>query len=234
MKELKFEHPACKSCRSRSSSVFCDLAAEHLDNISDAKNCSYYPKTETIFQEGNRPKGVYCINSGKVKVYRLSQDGKEHIVRLVGPGDVIGYKALLGSDIYTETAAALEPTVVCFVPQEAFMEVVKGSPDFPMRMMELLSSNLQEVETRLANWAQKSVRERLAETLLMLYTSYGVDSQDHLNVELTREDLAGIVGTATESLIRTLSDLKKRKLIAVKGRNIKILNTKELAELANV
>lgn len=230
----KQEDPRCETCGLRQDSVFCDLPHSQVENISYKKSCIHAKRGDIIYDEGSVPKGLYCIHAGNFKVYQRGPDGKDQILKLCKPGDVLGYRALLGGGQHVNTVEAIDQAVICFVPRVQFMEVINGHAPFPMRMMQLLSTDLKDAERRLTYWTQRPVRERLAETLLLLQESYGQNEEGHINITLRREDLANVIGTATETLIRALNDLKREELIHVERKKIAVLDERRLLHLANV
>jgi CRP-like cAMP-binding protein len=188
-----------------------------------------------IFYEGNQPQGLYCISSGKVKIHKLGDDGKEQIVRLAKDGSIIGYRSLLSNENYFATATAIEDTVVCFFPKAVYLNLLLNNSSFSMKTIQMLSSDLKIAEQMITNMAQKHVRERMAETLLLLKEFFGTeDDKATINTILTREDIGSIAGTTTETSIRVLSDFNKNKIIKLNGKKIKIINPKELTRIANL
>jgi len=215
--------------------VLCKAKHEYLEEMNAQKVCNTYKKGQTLFNEGSHPFGVYCINTGKVKLAHLGDDGKEQIIRLLKGGDVIGYRALLSGDRYSASAVALEDTQVCFIPKELFANILKNDASLAFEMMKLLSDELHRTEMKLTHLAQKPVRERLAETLLFIKETYGFEEDGiTLNVRLSREEIANLVGTATESTIRLLSEFKKDNMVELDGKKIKIINQKKLVRTANL
>lgn len=228
-------NPNCAACESRFKSIFCDLDSVDLEQIGETKSCGVFKKGQVIFQEGSRPMGIYCINQGKVKVYKTGDDGKEQIIRLEKEGSMLGYRAVLSGEHYSATATALEESKVCFIPKSVFMSILSHNTAMSFQMMKLLSHDLRTAEERITTLAQKPVRERLAEVLIFVKETYGVEADgETINVTLTREELANIVGTATETLIRLLADFKHEHLIELEGKKIKLVNQKALLHLANV
>lgn len=227
---------SCSDCSSRSQSVFCELEKGDLDHLDLSKTCNIYKKGQVIFHEGNVPMGLFCIQRGKAKIFKTGVDGKDQIVRLASNGDVLGYRALLGEDSYTATATALEECMICFLDRKTLFQLIQENKEFSWKIIQMLSNQLKDAENYLKDMAQKSVRERLAEIILILKNKYGVDNADPtiINAKLTREELASFVGTATETLIRLISDLKNENIIATKGRQIQILNLESLMEIANL
>jgi CRP-like cAMP-binding protein len=235
MGKQKGLHLDCHHCESRFKSVFCDLHEGELEALNDHKSCASYKKGQVIFMEGHPPHGLYCVNRGKIKVHQRGDIGKEHIVRLVGDGDIMGYRALLSGGYYSCSATALEDADICFVPRDIFFSMVSKDVSLSMAVMKLLSDDLKEAEHRLTNLAQKPVRERMAETLLFIKETYGFEPDGKiLNVSLTREDIAGMVGTATETAIRLLSEFKSDGMIDLQGKRIALLDHKALVRTANL
>ncbi len=229
------EQPHCQSCHARFRSVFCDLNGQELDELDEHKGCIHVKKGQVIFQEGSRAQGLYCINDGKIKLSKTGDEGKDHIVQLVKEGDIIGYNAVLSGEPYSLTATAIEDSKICFVPKSFFFQVVESNGNLSLQIMKLLSSSLKSTQKNLTDIAQKPVRERLAEALLFLKETYGYESDEEtLNVILTREEIANIVGTATETVIRLLSEFNHDQMIALNGKRIKILNHKALLKTANI
>lgn len=225
----------CKTCEERKHCLFSNLEECYLDQISDNKNSNYYSKGSILFQENNYPLGLFGIFKGKVKIYKTSETGKEHILKLAKKGDVLGYRALISGEKYEVSAAALEDCYTCFIPKNLFLDTLKSSSNLTGNVVSLLTHDLKAAEDKIADLAQKSVKERLAEALLMLQDYYGIEEESQtINVSLSREDLANLVGTATETLIRTLTEFKKNEIIALKGKKISLLKPKMLERLANM
>ncbi|WP_416437492.1 Crp/Fnr family transcriptional regulator [Phnomibacter sp. MR] len=230
-----FEHVDCSRCDKRQSSIFCNTHGEPLGDLSDSKTCSVYKKGQVIFHEGGHPFGVYCVNKGKIKLSIIGDEGKEQIVRLARDGDVLGYRSMLVNERYNATATVLEDSQVCFIPREIFMKTLRSDSSLSFEMMKLLSNQLREAEVKLTHLAQKPVRERLAETLLFLKETYGYEPDStQIAVQLTREEIANLVGTATETAIRLLSELNKEGVIELSGKKISIKDVRELSRVANL
>ena len=230
-----FDHINCSQCPHRHGSIFCNTEENVLDELSDTKSCIMFRKGETIFHEGGHGFGIYCINSGKIKLSITGEEGKEQIVRMAKKGDVLGYRAVISNERYGASAVALEDSNICFIPKEQFLQALKTDGNLGFETLKLLSHQLKEAEQKLTHLAQKPVRERLAESLLFLKETYGYDGESQsISVQLSREDIANLVGTATETAIRILSEMNRDKIIDLNGKKISILNEKELARIANV
>lgn len=175
------------------------------------------------------------MNSGVVKVCKTASNGKEQILYLAKEGDFLGYHALLGEESYSNSATIIKDAKICFIPKEAFLGSMMKNPDFFRRITKQLSHELGILEEKLIDASQKSIRERLAFLLLQLANTYGVDGEVHQQIDLilSREEIAGMVGTATESVIRLLSEFNKDGLIELDGKKIRIKDKKGLVRLSD-
>ncbi len=225
----------CENCEARYKSIFCDLKSEHLAVINEHKGCNIYKKGQTIFSEGFFPQGLFCINAGKIKISQASNNGREQIVRLTKEGDILSYRALLSGEKYSASAVALEDCNVCLIPKEIFFKVIESESSLSMQIMKLLSHDLGKAEHKMTDLAQKPVRERMAEALLFLKETYGTESDGKtLSITLSREEIANVVGTATETAIRLLSEFKADGVIELQAKKIKIINSEKLIKTANI
>ncbi len=227
-------NPKCASCGSRHKSVFCSLNSEQLIELDEEKSCDIYSKGEAIFKEGSYPRGLFCVNKGKVKLSRTGAEGKEQILRFAKAGDVMGYNSMLSNKPLAATATALEDASICFIPAKEFFSLLKDDPRFSLNMLELTAKNWHTASRLLTDMAQKSSKQRLAEMLLWLKETFGLDEDDCIDVKLSREEIASMVGTATEAVIRLLSDLKKKGLIHLDGKKIQLVDIHGLATLAEL
>lgn len=226
----------CENCKSLRGTILAELSPDEINKVESDKTCNFYKKGQTIFFEGNFPDGLFCIREGKVKIFKTGNEGKEQIIRLAKTGDVIGYRALIAGEKYNATAATLEDSKICLIRKNVIFELFRKNDRFSMKLIRLLSHDLGDIENHFVQLAQKPVRERLAETLLILKDTYGMDSDNDslLNISLSREDLANIVGTATETVIRLLTELKNENIIYTKARKIGILDLNKLIEEGNL
>jgi CRP/FNR family transcriptional regulator len=224
----------CSACGGYKVSPFCNYNGDALASIENNKHCIQYKKGEVIFQEGSYPHGVHCINQGKVKLFKAGVEGREQIIRFAKAGDLVGYRALLSGEPYSSSAGCLEDVTVCFIPKEVLMAFIHDQPDFSMILMRRACHELGEAARIITNMAQKSTRERLAEMLLLLNHTFGTDADGALDVRLTREELASLVGTATESLIRLLADFKEEGLIGTENKKIFLKNIAGLVKAGKV
>ncbi|MBK7690805.1 MAG: Crp/Fnr family transcriptional regulator [Bacteroidetes bacterium] len=225
----------CRDCPNCRISVFSDLKNDDFEKLNYEKSVVTLHKGQVLFLQDSKPHGLYCIKKGKVKIYRRGSEGKEQIVRLANDADVVGYRALLSNENYQCGAAALEETTLCYVPKHMVEQLMEDNTVIYKKMVNLLASDLKQAEHKLSDLAQKPVRERVAESLFLLKGKYGLESDGQtLNVVLSREELANIVGTATESLIRVLSDFKKEGIVELEQKRIKILDEDHLFRTAHL
>lgn len=229
------DRPECSTCRVFKKSYFSILENEDLENLRFEKSSSFYKTGQLVFHEDSRAVGVYCLHSGKVKLYKAGHDGKEQIVRFVTPGELFGYRSVTGTRHYLSSAEAIEDSIVCFINTNAFSELLEKYPEITKKLLIALGRILNEAEDRMISIAQKPVRERLAEALLNLCHKFHPEGcKDENILNLSREDLANIVGSATETIIRLLSEFREEKLIAIEGRRIILKDVRKLKRIANI
>lgn len=230
------KHVNCDMCESRGKGIFCDLEHLPLTEVSRNKVMNTYKKGQVIFFQGNPPFGLYCVNSGKIKISKMGNDGKEAIVRLASGGDVLGHRSLFSNENYTATATALEDTAICFLDKKFIFKAIQEQPTVAMNIIQKLSKEMGTAETRSASMSQKTVRERLAELLITLGKSYGVveNGRTRLDIKLTREEMASMIGTTNETVIRFMSELKDEGVIEQEGKIIFIKNDEALLDMANL
>lgn len=210
--------------------VFLDEAKsiQELKNLSNKAKVKTYKKKDLIYIEGSIPNYLYLLQTGKVKTFRAHEHGKELIISLLKDGDFFGYTTLLDDTPYNESAEALDEATIILIPKDDFYALLNNNHGVMKRFVKLLSNEIQDKEEQLLKMAYSSVKKRVAEALLKLQKQYQKNAKDAFSIAISRDDLANIVGTATESLIRTLSDFKAEKLVEIKGSNITIINTKAL------
>ena len=218
----------------RSDSIFKHLTQEELDLLNFDKTVEQFKRGSVIYRESSRINGCYCIHKGIIKVFKTGIDGKEQIIRFAQAGDIIGFRSVLSSELACTTAEVLDDAVTCYIPSDTLVNLVKSNGNFSMELMQITCKELGEANAYITDIAQKTVRERLAEILIHLKNDFGLDSNHILQISLTREELANIVGTATESVIRLLSEFKQDQLIELNGRKIKILDEPGLIRIGNL
>jgi CRP-like cAMP-binding protein len=204
-----------------------------LEAFTNDRNVNTYRKKQIIYSEGNHPNRLYYVVKGKVKTFKRNEDGKELVTELYSPGDFLGYVALLEGAVYKDSAEALEKSELSVIPKEDFEELINNNKEVAQKFIKLLAKNVSSKEHQLLGLAYNSLRKKVAEAILLLRRKYQKDDDDKFTIDISRESLATIAGTATESLIRTLSDFRSEKMIDIKEGNIIILNQKKLENLVN-
>jgi len=200
----------CETCFVNND-LFRKMTKDEIDILSYIKNCNTYDKGDIIYSEGSRISGVYCLNSGIVKHYKTGNDGKEQIIRFSKAGEIFGYRSVLSNEAACTTAKVVEESSVCIIPAAHFMTLINTNSNFALSVIKLSCRELGDANQSILDIAQKNVRERLAEILLLLHENFGINKDGDLNIFLTREELAGLVGTATESVIRFTFRIQKRR-----------------------
>lgn len=234
MKPQELPIPFCNKCAFETGSLFRYLTPDEIDLLNFEKEYRQYKRGEVLYNEGSRISGFFCIHNGIIKVFKTGLDGKEQIIRFAKSGEIIAYRSVLSNEVACTSAKVIEDSRVCFIPSEILVSFVKSNSNYAHELLKLACHELGEANSFITDIAQKTVRERLAEILLLLVNDFGLDEQKYLQISLTREELANIVGTATESVIRLLSEFKTDNLVELNGRRIKILNKKGLEKISNV
>lgn len=212
----------CESCIIKEFNALKSLTRDELVRISVCKTGKIYKKGEVIFEEGETLNGVYCVKDGVCKLTKLSENGKDQVVKLVVKGGLLGKRSLVTDQVTNLSAVALNDMEMCFIPKSEIIADLSRNTNFTMDVLKTMANDLKDSDDSLVNMAQQSVKRRMAEILLYLHDNFGVDNENYLSIVLSREDYAGIVGTATESAIRILSQFKKDGIISTSGKRIKI------------
>lgn len=221
----------CEQCIVREFSSLKALNKDELLKIADCKTSFTIKKGESIFSEGENVNGIFCIKDGVCKLSKLSANGNEQIVKLVTKGELLGQRSMISEEPVNLSAVALDDMQVCFIPKTEIMGFFTQNNQFSMNVMKTICGDLKEADEHLVNMAQKPVKQRLAETLIYLRDTFGVNEDNSLKVKLSREELAGMTGTATESCIRFLSEFNKRGLIELSGKKITLLDSEGLRKV---
>jgi CRP-like cAMP-binding protein len=221
----------CESCIIKQFNSLKSLSKEELIRISSCKTSKTIKKGEVIFDEGEMLNGVFCVREGIGKLTKLSANGKDQTVTLVVKGELLGQRSIISEERTNLRATALNDMELCFIPKSEIMMDLNKNPNFTMDLLKRMAKDLKEADNVIVNMAQKSVRQRLAEAILNINESFGTNADGTLSILLSREDFASIVGTATESAIRVLSQFKKERLISTVGKQIKIENLEGLKRI---
>ena len=205
---------------------------EYLANHFTLQN---YKKNEIIHCEGETPTHLMCLLSGKVKVYKDGVGGRSQIIRMIKPVEYFGYRAYFSGQDYVTAAAAFEPSTICLIPMTAIVPLLKQNNELALFFIKLLSNDLGMADERTVSLTQKHIRGRLAESLIFLKESYGLEEDGStLSIYLSREDLANLSNMTTSNAIRTLSQFATEHLIAIDGRKIKLIDEEKLKKISKI
>lgn len=222
----------CEQCIVREFSSLKALNKEELLKVASCKTSYTIKKGEPLFEEGETINGVYCIKEGFCKLSKLSTNGKEQIVKLAKSGELLGQRSMVSDEPANLSAVALEDMEVCFIPKSEILGFFNKNNQFSLGLMKSVCWDLKESDLHVVSMAQKTVKNRLAETLLYLQDTFGKNADNTLKIQLSREELAGMSGTATESCIRILSEFNKSGLIEIVGKKIAIKDANKLKKIA--
>jgi len=204
-----------------------------LRSLTEDRSVNKYKKRQIIYSEGNHPGRLYYVLKGKVKAYKRNEDGKELVTELFSAGDFFGYIALLEGTVYRDTVEAFEESELAIIPKEDFEELLNNNKEVAQKFIRLLANNVTAKENQLLGLAYNSLRKKVAEALVLLQKKYQQTNGGVFSIDISRESLATIAGTATESVIRTLSDFRNEKLIDIKDGSITFINQKKLEHMIN-
>lgn len=213
---------------------FKHLSNNEFEELISESICKTYKKGSVIFPENTRTKGIYIVVSGILKMFKTGLEGKNQIIKFAKKDDIFGYRSVLSNELTCTSAKVIEETTLCFISKKSLLKLLNTNVLFTKELLLLACKELGDANSYITNVTQKSVRERIAETLVSLTDEFGLDNDNILQISLTREEFANIVGTATESIIRLLSEFKSDNLIELQGRKIKIVNILELKKTGNI
>ena len=202
-----------------------------LEGLSMNREPQKYAKKSTIYYEGDSPNYLYYLNSGQIKINKLHEDGKQYITEIVKDGEFFGYFPIMEGIPYSESAIATLESEILRIPKDDFLSLIQTNRDVSSKFIKMISNSLVEREKLLLSFAYDTVRKRLANALLSLNDRYKSEGANRVKIEISRSDLASIVGTASETVVRTLSDFKGEQLIQVEGKKIILLDTEGLARI---
>ena len=222
----------CEQCIVREFGSLNALGKEELLQLAKCKSTQIIKKGDTIFGEGDKLQGVFCVKKGVCKMTKLSANGKDQIVKLIKKGELLGQRSLIGDEPANLSAIALEDMEVCFIPKAEIIGFFNKNNQFSMNVMKTICVDLREADDVMVNMAQKNVKEKLAFTLVYLEQTFGSHADKSLKIQLSRDEIASMIGTATESCIRLLSEFKKLGLIELVGKKIILNDLSKLKKMA--
>jgi CRP/FNR family transcriptional regulator, polysaccharide utilization system transcription regulator len=222
----------CNHCINNANSIFYSLGEEDKKILSDKHRCLIFGKNQIIYREGERPDGLICLSAGKVKIYKEGIGGREQIVRMARPVGFIGYRALFAEENYMATSVALEDSTICIINRDALFRVLQTNSELSLKIIRSFATELGFSNSRTVTLTQKHIRGRLAESLIFLKDTYGLENDNEtIKVYLSREDIANLSNMTTSNAIRTLSNFATESIIAIDGRKIRI---KDLVRLERI
>jgi len=223
----------CTRCLNGGYGFFCALPRAQRDRLEYARMERRYARGEVVFREGDPAHAMYCIQRGAVKLYKLGQSGEEVVIRLLGVGEIMGYRPMFAKDPFAATAVALEDSVICTIPRAAALATLRESPDLALRLLEKLAVELRVSEEQMMQRSLESVPQRTARFLLWLHeNSAAKNGVIPFGSILRREDMAMAIGTTPETFSRTLHELERRQIIGLARRAIHIRHRESLERLA--
>ena len=225
----------CRNCIDNENSVFNVLTPEQKEKLLEGSVCKSVRKGEIIFKEGETPQGLISLSKGKVKVFIAGIGGKEQIVRLARPVGFIGYRALFAQETHKATAVAIEDSDICIINKEVLYSVMRENTDLPLKIIQSFAAELGMTHNRTVTLTQKHIRGRLAESLIFLKDTYGLEKDGKtIKVYLSREDIANLSSMTTSNAIRTLSNFAHEGVISLDGKKIKILDFMKLENISEI
>ncbi len=232
---MQYINPFIELCIEGPSSIFKGLNQKDKETLSQHHSLFHIKKGNTLFKEGEKIRGLICLASGKVKVFRVGVGGREQIVKMVRPQGFIGYRSLFSEHVWAFSASAIEDSSFCTFEKSTFVKILKKNPDLTLKFVKLLSEELVFSNKRIVSLTQKHIRGRLAESLLMLRDTYGYEADGKtLRALLSREDVAHLSNMTTSNAIRTLSNMVSEGIIELKGRKITIMDTVTLEHISGL
>lgn len=225
------EEGRCENCIIRQLNALKALSKEELKKISDSKVTKSVKKGDALFEEGEKLNGVFCVRNGVSKLSKMSDNGKDQIVKIATKGEVLGQRSVITEESTNLSAVALNDMEVCYIPKNHLTDNISNNVEFTKAILVHMANDLKFADNVIVNMAQKTVRQRIAEALRYLDKNFGVDQDGYIAMTLTREDIANVVGTAKEACIRTLTSFKKEGWITTDGKRIKIEDDKALYRL---
>ena len=230
----KIPLPELDTCYQKLKRTFATLTADEARSLLAPGAVRYYKKGEQVYSEGARIKGCYFVYSGIIKIYQTGHEGKNQIIKFDREGDIFGFRSVIRREPACSSVETLTDAILCYIPDAALLHLIKSNAGFAYDMVQIACKELGESNHYIRDIAQKSVRERLAEVLLTIAADFGMEKDGTLKLNITREDLSNIVGTATETVIRLLSDYKSEGLVDSLGRKIVLLNIEKLKTIAGL
>jgi len=232
---MQYTNPYIELCLEGSSSIFKGLNQKDKDTIAQHHNYTIIKRGNLLFKEGEKSRGLVCLASGKVKIFKVGVGGREQILKMVRQNGFIGYRALFFDNVWTFSATAIEESIICVLEKNSLLKILKKNSDLSLKFTRLVTEELGVSYNRTISLTQKHIRGRLAESLILLRDTYGFEPDDKaIRISLSREDIAHLSNMTTSNAIRTLSNLASEGIIEIKGRRISILENTNLEHISEL
>ncbi|MCX6253093.1 MAG: Crp/Fnr family transcriptional regulator [Bacteroidia bacterium] len=232
---MQYINPYIELCLEGSSSIFKVLNQKDKETIALHHTLTIIKKGEFLFKEGEKSRGLICLASGKVKVFKEGVGGRKQILKMVRQQGFIGYRALFSDNTWPVSAVAIEDSAICVFEKNSLVKILKKNGDLALKFIKVIAEELWFSNNRTVSLTQKHIRARLAESLLVLRDTYGYETDGKtIRVSLSREDIANLSNMTTSNAIRTLSNLVSEGNIEIKGRNISILDNTNLEHISEL
>ncbi|NLE35339.1 MAG: Crp/Fnr family transcriptional regulator [Bacteroidales bacterium] len=232
---MLYTNPFLEQCIEGPFSLFRELPDKDKEFLIQDHYCFSLKKGEMIFNEGGRSAGLYCLAFGKVKIYKEGIGGREQIIRMVRPQGLIGFAAFISGNAYSASAVAIEDSGICRFDRNPFMKLIRRNPDLSVKLMRMMALELSFSNKRTVSLTQKHIRGRLAESLLVLRDTYGLENDGRtIRAYVSREDLACFSNMTTSNAIRTLSMFATESVISLEGKRISIVDSVRLEKISKL
>jgi CRP-like cAMP-binding protein len=230
---MQYKNPFIELCIEGASSIFRGLSQTDKELLNQHHQVANFSKGDTILSQGSKPKGLICLVSGKTKIFKIGAGNREQIIKMLRPLSFINYRSLFSDNYYPFSAVAIEESSIVVFEKQALSRILKQNAELAVKFLKVVSEDLLFSNNRLVSLTQKHVRGRLAESLLLLRDTYGVEADGKtMRVLLSREDIAHFSNMTTSNAIRTLSGLESEKILDIQGRKIMILDSKKLEAIS--
>ena len=227
---------SCLTCPSRMNGIFSDLAEKHLKQLDLHKSNHHYKKGQTIFYEDTDCPGVFCLVSGQVKLVKNGAEGKETLYKIISPGEAMGVYDVVSKQSCNVTAIAMQDSELCLVDKKFINSLIQQNSDLALKVIQKMTQDLHDFENRLNDIQNKDVQQRIAKLLFVLNSTHGKDTESgrYLDIQLTRSDMAAMVATTPESVMRTLSEFKTLGYVDLVAKKIYIKKIEDIRQIAEV
>jgi CRP-like cAMP-binding protein len=230
-----YKNPYVELCFEGAFSMLKDLPEKDKEFLIQDHSCSLLKKGELVFQEGEKPSGLYSLALGKVKIFKEGIGGRDQIIRMIRPQGLMGYTPIVGGTMHAASAVTLEESAICIFEKSNFLKLLRRNPDLSMKMMRLMAFDLTFSNERTVSLTQKHIRGRLAESLIVLRDTYGFEIDGKtIRAYVSREDIACLSNMTTSNAIRTLSVFATESVIALEGKKIKIVDSGKLEKISQM